>query len=124
VEWLMRAYAFQGLELHRMVSTPFAHNVRMVRCLEKCGFEREGVLRDALWIQERFVDVVLSRSEGLGGTTGPALFAFARALAESLGDTGRHGKLAEADSGALGHGVERRFELASSPVRRKALERK
>jgi len=56
---LMRDYAFVGLELHRVVSTPFAHNKRMVRSLEKCGFEHEGLLRDALWIQGAFTDVVI-----------------------------------------------------------------
>lgn len=56
---MMRDYAFVGLELHRVISTPFAHNTRMVRSLEKCGFVREGVLRDALWIQEQFIDVVI-----------------------------------------------------------------
>lgn len=56
---LMRDFAFGDLGLHRVTSTPFAHNVRMVRCLEKCGFEREGVLREALWIGNRFVDVVV-----------------------------------------------------------------
>jgi RimJ/RimL family protein N-acetyltransferase len=56
---LMRDYAFVGLELHRVISTPFVYNTRMVRSLEKCGFEREGLLRDALWIQGRFTDVVI-----------------------------------------------------------------
>jgi len=56
---LMRDHAFMELGLHRVTSTPFGHNLRMVRCLEKCGFEKEGVLRGALWIQDRFVDVVV-----------------------------------------------------------------
>lgn len=56
---LMRDYAFVGLALHRVTSTPFAHNTRMVRSLEKCGFDKEGVLREALWIQDQFVDVVI-----------------------------------------------------------------
>ena len=56
---LMRDYAFAGLTLHRVISTPFAHNQRMIRSLEKCGFEQEGLLRDALWIQGKFTDVVI-----------------------------------------------------------------
>ena len=56
---LMRDYAFEALEMHRVISTPFAFNSRMVRCLEKCGFQQEGVLRDALWIGDRFVDVTV-----------------------------------------------------------------
>ena len=31
----------------------------MVRCLEKVGFEKEGVLRDALWVVDRFIDVAV-----------------------------------------------------------------
>lgn len=56
---LMRDFAFGDLNLHRVTSTPFAHNARMIRSLEKCHFETEGVLRDALWIHDRFVDVVI-----------------------------------------------------------------
>ena len=72
---LMCAHAFESLGLHKLVSTPFAHNVRMLRCLKKCGFEREGVLRDALWTGERFIDVEImglinpSEAQGTGRTT-------------------------------------------------------
>ena len=54
---LMCDHAFGNLELHKVISTPFAFNTRMIRCLHKCGFQREGLLREALWIGERFVDV-------------------------------------------------------------------
>jgi RimJ/RimL family protein N-acetyltransferase len=54
---LMCDHAFDDLKLHKVISTPFAFNQRMVRCLQKCGFQREGRLRDALWIGERYVDV-------------------------------------------------------------------
>ena len=56
---LIRDYAFEELGLHKVLSTPFSSNLRMVRCLEKCGFVPEGVLRDALWIGERFIDVTI-----------------------------------------------------------------
>ena len=56
---LMRDYAFETLRMHKVLSTPFEGNPRMVRCLEKCGFLQEGVLRDALWIGGRFIDVVI-----------------------------------------------------------------
>lgn len=55
----MRDHAFHALNCHKVISTPFAKNPRMVRCLEKCGFEREGVLRDALKQGDKFIDVVL-----------------------------------------------------------------
>jgi RimJ/RimL family protein N-acetyltransferase len=62
----MRDYAFQVEHCHKVISTPFAKNPRMIRCLEKCGFEHEGVLRDALLQGDFFIDVVLM------GTINPA----------------------------------------------------
>lgn len=56
---LMRNHAFQTLNMHKVVSTPFAFNHRMIRCLEKCGFQKEGELRDALWVGDRFIDVTI-----------------------------------------------------------------
>jgi RimJ/RimL family protein N-acetyltransferase len=56
---LMRDYVFQNLGMHKVISTPFANNVRMVRCLEKCGFQEEGVLRDALWVDGGFINVAI-----------------------------------------------------------------
>lgn len=55
----MRDYAFHKRNCHKVISTPFAKNPRMIRCLEKCGFEQEGVLRDALLQGDSFIDVVL-----------------------------------------------------------------
>lgn len=55
----MRDYAFQTQGCHKVISTPFAKNPRMIRCLEKCGFEKEGILRDALLQADSFIDVVL-----------------------------------------------------------------
>lgn len=56
---LMMDYAFCTLKLHKVTSTPFSHNLRMVRCLEKCGFHREGMLRDALLVNGQYIDVVI-----------------------------------------------------------------
>lgn len=56
---LMCRHADRDLKLHKLISTPFAFNLRMVRCLRKCGFQQEGLLRDALWIGEQFVDVMI-----------------------------------------------------------------
>lgn len=41
-------YAFTGVGLHRVGLEVFAFNPRAQRVYEKCGFVREGVLRDAL----------------------------------------------------------------------------
>ena len=56
---LMVAHAFGVLGLHKVVSTPFALNTRMIRCLERCGFEREGLLRDALRSGNHYIDVAI-----------------------------------------------------------------
>ena len=56
---LLRDHAFGELGMHKAVSTPFSTNHRMIRCLENCGFQREGVLRDALWAGDRFIDVAI-----------------------------------------------------------------
>ncbi len=56
---LMVDYVFGELKMHKVISTPFLFNPRMVRCLEKCGFQQEGVLRDALRVGDRFIDVVI-----------------------------------------------------------------
>ena len=56
---LMTEYAFKSAGMHRVISAPFRSNTRMVRCLEKVGFEKEGVLRDALWVVDRFIDVAV-----------------------------------------------------------------
>ena len=55
----MRDYAFEVAGCHKVLSTPFLENPRMIRCLEKCGFEREGTLREALKQGDQFIDIVL-----------------------------------------------------------------
>ncbi|MDA0748283.1 MAG: GNAT family protein [bacterium] len=71
---LMCAYAFHTLGLHKVISTPFASNGRMIRCLEKCGFQKEGVLRDALRIGDGYIDVVImGMIQSENDSSGPAL---------------------------------------------------
>ena len=50
VEMVLR-YAFKELELNRVELTTDEENHRAIRCYEKCGFTREGLLR-----QHRLVD--------------------------------------------------------------------
>ncbi len=38
-------YGFEEFDLRRIFATPDEDNVRVLRCFEKCGFVREGVLR-------------------------------------------------------------------------------
>jgi RimJ/RimL family protein N-acetyltransferase len=41
-------FAFQEINLHRVQLTVFSYNLRAIRLYEKLGFQREGILREAL----------------------------------------------------------------------------
>lgn len=48
-----------GLGLHRVWLRVFATNRAAIRCYEKCGFQKEGLQRDAALIEGKWVDIVL-----------------------------------------------------------------
>lgn len=52
-------YAWLTLKLHRVSLTVLAHNARARRVYEKCGFQFEGVMRHAAFIEGRWHDLVL-----------------------------------------------------------------
>jgi len=52
-------YAFRRMNLHRIQLTVFEHNPRAVRVYEKCGFVKEGVIRDHQFINGRYVNSYL-----------------------------------------------------------------
>ncbi|MFB3881332.1 MAG: GNAT family N-acetyltransferase [Armatimonadota bacterium] len=49
---------FEEMGLHRIHLQAFAGNARGIRCYEKCGFRREGVLRQARYKRGKWADVV------------------------------------------------------------------
>jgi RimJ/RimL family protein N-acetyltransferase len=51
------AFGFKDLNLHRIALHVFATNTRAIKTYEKAGFRHEGTLRDAAFIDGRFVDV-------------------------------------------------------------------
>lgn len=51
--------AFDGMGLNRVEAGTFEFNPRAVRCLEKAGFAREGVLRQSVYREGRFWDEVV-----------------------------------------------------------------
>lgn len=51
--------AFETMNLHRVFLRVDADNGRAIRCYEKCGFQREGVLRDAVFRDGRYYDQLL-----------------------------------------------------------------
>ena len=53
---LLLEYGFGTLNLNRIELKVFANNPRGIRCYEKCGFRREGVLRDSRWWNGRWWD--------------------------------------------------------------------
>lgn len=54
---LLLEYGFGSLNLNRIELKVYANNRRAIRCYEKCGFTREGVLRGARWWSGRWWDV-------------------------------------------------------------------
>jgi RimJ/RimL family protein N-acetyltransferase len=52
-------YAWQNLNLHRVQLTVFAHNVRAIGSYRAAGFEEEGRLTHAAFIDGQWVDVVI-----------------------------------------------------------------
>lgn len=56
---LLLKFAFTDLNLNRVYLHVFDSNTRAIQVYEKNGFSREGVLRQAAYIDGRFVDVVV-----------------------------------------------------------------
>ncbi|MCL1918544.1 MAG: GNAT family N-acetyltransferase [Peptococcaceae bacterium] len=52
-------YLFDQWNLHRLSLETFSGNLRALRCYEKAGFQREGLLKDAYFIRGRYDDGVI-----------------------------------------------------------------
>jgi UDP-4-amino-4,6-dideoxy-N-acetyl-beta-L-altrosamine N-acetyltransferase len=52
-------FAFREMNLHRVHLRVFEDNVRALRVYEKCGFQHEGCLRQAVYRQGRYCDEYL-----------------------------------------------------------------
>jgi len=53
---LFTNYAFNNLKLHRIYACTFDKNIASQRVLEKCGFQLEGTLREAMFKRNRYYD--------------------------------------------------------------------
>jgi len=51
-------FAFRSMNLHRVYLKVAADNERAVRCYEECGFVTEGRLKDDMFVDGRYVDVL------------------------------------------------------------------
>lgn len=56
---LLLAFAFNELGLHRIESHVRITNERSLAYLDRCGYKREGVMRDAHFFDGQWVDVIL-----------------------------------------------------------------
>lgn len=56
---LMIRYAFEELKLHRLFLRVYADNLRAVRSYEKAGFVREAYLKDDVYVNGAFRDIIL-----------------------------------------------------------------
>jgi RimJ/RimL family protein N-acetyltransferase len=53
------AFLFDIVGLHRVWLGTYYHNARAQRAYEKCGFVREGLMRQSDWVDGRWVDTVI-----------------------------------------------------------------
>lgn len=56
---MMIQYCFEELKLHRLFLRVYAENTRAIRSYEKAGFEKEAYLRDDVFIDGEYKDIVL-----------------------------------------------------------------
>lgn len=56
---LMIRYGFEELKLHRLFLRVYADNMRAVRSYEKAGFVREAYLKDDVYVNGDFRDIIL-----------------------------------------------------------------
>ena len=56
---LLCDFCFQEMNLHKLKVSVLAFNEAAIRCYERCGFTREGVLRQEIFRRGQYQDVVL-----------------------------------------------------------------
>ena len=56
---LLTRFGFADLNLHRIYLQVFSTNKRAIKAYSKCGFIKEGLLRDGAFIDGHWVDVVV-----------------------------------------------------------------
>ena len=58
IEILCR-FGFDEMNLHKIKAVVFSFNEAALRCYEKCGFEREGLLKQEMYREGAYHDVVV-----------------------------------------------------------------
>lgn len=55
----MTRYVFNRLNLHKVYLKVFESNKRAIRCYEKVGFKKEGILKDHCFIEGKYENVIV-----------------------------------------------------------------
>ena len=59
IQWNLYEYAFDVLKMHKVCEEVFEDNKAVNRILDMCGSKREGILRDHVYKEEKFYNVVV-----------------------------------------------------------------
>lgn len=52
-------FGFNDLNINRIYLNVFSTNLRAINVYKKCGFQEEGVLRESIYLNGNFIDVIL-----------------------------------------------------------------
>lgn len=56
---LLMDFIFNELNLHRIELKVYDFNKRAIRCYEKCGFKKEGILRDTVYKHGKYINEII-----------------------------------------------------------------
>ncbi|WP_121604356.1 GNAT family N-acetyltransferase [Virgibacillus sp. Bac332] len=56
---LAQKFTFEELNLNRLELQVFSHNIRGIKSYEKAGFQKEGVLRQSLYLKNTYSDEII-----------------------------------------------------------------
>lgn len=52
-------FCFEEMNFNRISVQVLEHNKRAIKCFEKCGFQKEGILREAFLSRGKFCNIIL-----------------------------------------------------------------
>lgn len=56
---LLIKFIFEEMNIHKVKLETYSFNQRAIRCYEKCGFTKEGILREELFREGKYHDIIL-----------------------------------------------------------------
>lgn len=63
---LMMQYSFQEIGLHKLFLRVFADNIQAIKSYEKAGFVKEAYLKDEVYVENQYRDIVLMAAINIG----------------------------------------------------------